>query len=201
MKMSNRSALLACLVFGFGWLAGCAGPGRYTIPADGATASPGEAVENAEDYLAKRPDWNIDCSGFVRACYHSAAMTEYAYRQPPARNLAQTLFRFCTAHWHRRAKFADIRPGDIVIFDKTYDANHDGEINEKDKWTHAGIVESFKGGMLTYLDASKGRKGHKLKRRSFSIKNGGKNETVAVDRKTGRHITHRETFNAAFGIE
>jgi hypothetical protein len=192
--------LVGALVLGWG-LAGCAGTGRYVMPDDRETASPRGALENAKRYLSERPNWDIDCSGFVRACYHSAEMADYALRQPPGRNLAQTLFRFCTDHWHRRPHFADIRPGDIVIFDKTYDANHDGHTDAKDRWTHAGLVESFRNGMLTYFDASEGRKGPKLKRRSFSIKTGGKNETVAVDKATGRRIKHRETFDAAFGAE
>jgi len=171
------------------------------MPDDRETAAPSEALENGESYLKERADWAIDCSGFVRACYHSAEMTRYAISQPPGRNMAQSLFRFCTDRWHRRKRFAEIRPGDILIFDKTYDANHDGRIDAADRWTHAGLVESFRDGLLTYLDASEGRKGAKLRRRFFSIKPGGKNETVAVDRATGRKIKHKETFDAAFGPE
>jgi cell wall-associated NlpC family hydrolase len=171
------------------------------MPDDRETASPQEALDNAERFIAERPDWSVDCSGFVRACYHSAEMTRYALHQPPGRNMAQSLFRFCTDRWHRRKRFNEIQPGDILIFDKTYDANHDGHIDEKDRWTHAGLAVSFGDGLLVYLDASEGRKGPKIRRRSFSIKTGGKNETVATDKATGRRITHRETFNAAFGPE
>lgn len=197
----RRLYFLAFAATLLGLLGGCAAPGRYAMPDDRDTASPREALANAEHYLKTRPTWRVDCTGFVRACYHSAEMTDYARRQPPGRNMAQSLFRFCTDHWKRRARFAMIQPGDIVIFDKTYDANRDGHIDDKDRWTHAGLVESFEDGVLTYLDASEGRKGAKIRRRSFSIKKDGKNETVAHDPTTGRAIHHRETFDAAFGPE
>jgi hypothetical protein len=198
--MTMRVNTLFALAFWWG-LSGCATAAKGPSTEEPRGVSSVAALANARTYLNERPDWNIDCSGFVRACYRSAEMTNYAKRQPPGRNLSQTLFRYCTDHWKRRARFADIRPGDMLIFNMTYDANRDGRINEIDRWTHAGIAESFQDGLLIYLDASKGRKGPKLRRRSFSIKTGGKNETVATDPATGTKITHRETFDSSFGME
>jgi len=181
-------------------LAGCAG-NRYTRSDRGRAATGAEALTTAQDILKRHPSWDVDCTGFLMACYHSPEMARYVRHQPNGRNLAQSIFRFCTDYGVRRARFVQIQPGDILIFDKTYDANHDGHIDDQDKWTHAGIAVSFEDGLLTYIDASRGRKGRNVQRRSFSIRPGGKNERVAIDPATGRRILHRETFNAAFGLE
>lgn len=206
--MRGLHLLLACAAALSGAvLTGCAAHARSTggsqartLPRQSVAASH-PALANAQRYLEERPGWDIDCSGFVRACYRSEAMTRYAQRQPASRNMAQVLFRYCTDHGKRRKRFAEMQPGDIVIFNKTYDANRDGAIDEKDRWTHAGIVESYEDGVLTYLDSSRGRKGDKIRRRAFSIRPGGLNERVAVDPKTGTVIRHRETFDSAFGLE
>ncbi|HEY5038125.1 MAG TPA: hypothetical protein VIJ93_03530, partial [bacterium] len=98
----------------------------------------------------------------------------------------------------RRARAGDIQPGDILIFNKTYDINHDGHIDDKDVFTHTGIVETFNNMMVTYVDASEGRKPPRLHRRQFSFYGDGHNETVTKDPATGRKIHARETFYAAY---
>jgi len=198
-RWSATAVVFAFLPMAF-LLAGCAG-NRYTLSDRGQAATGAEALRTAEKILTTHPGWDVDCTGFVMACYRSPEMARYVRAQPPGRNLAQSIFRFCTDDGVRRTRFLQIQPGDILIFDKTYDANHDGHIDEKDKWTHAGIAVSFEDGLLTYIDASRGRKGRNIRLRSFSIRPGGKNERVAVDPATGRRILHRETFDAAFGLE
>ena len=181
-------------------LSGCAGsPIRSSL--EGPGVSPADALLDAQWRLAHDPRRDLDCSTFVRLCYRSDAMTAFLEDQPPHRGAAQGLFRFCTEYWRRRARFDEIRPGDLVFFNMTYDANHDGRIDMGDRWTHVGIAESFSGGKLVYIDSSKGRKGPRARRRSFSILPGGKNEHVATDPATGRRITHFETFDSAFGME
>lgn len=187
-------SILLCL------LVGCGGSDRV-LSAERQTARGSEALSAAVWLLENEPYRNIDCSAFVRACYHSAEMKAYLRRQPSGRSMARGLFRFCTDRWIRRARFADIQPGDLVFFNKTYDANRDGAINGGDRWTHVGIAESFSEGKLVYLDASKGRKGPRIRRRSFSILPKGKNENVARDPATGARITHKDTFDSAFGME
>ena len=101
-------------------------------------------------------------------------------------------------HGKRRAHAADIQPGDILIFNKTYDKNRDGHIDEKDTDTHCALVEWFQDMTVTYIDASESRKPPRLHRRQFSFYDRGPNEHVAVDPATGRRIRARETFYAAY---
>ena len=140
----------------------------------------------------------MDCSHFVLACYHSGSMNAFLNRRKYNHNLVYDLNYFLTQKKTRRKKAADIQPGDILIFNKTYDINHDGHINDKDVFTHAGLVESFKDWVVTYIDASESRKPPILRRRSFSFIGDKHNERVATDPATGRKITHRETFYAAY---
>jgi len=178
-------------------LAGCASAPLYEYEA--APASPSATLSRAQAYLAERPDWNIDCSNFVRACVKSEAMDNWLSGNG-GKNLTLSIFRYLRGHGTERKDPSDIRPGDILIFHKTYDANRDGAIDSLDVYTHSGIAESMKDGVLTYIDSSKGRKDPKIRRRSFSFREGGKNERVATDPRTGRAILHRETFATAFGM-
>lgn len=161
-----------------------------------------EAIAQAQRTLRDNPNWRIDCSGFVLSCYQSQKMADFFKRQRSGKNLTYYLNRYLTLAKTRRAKAADIQPGDILIFNKTYDLNRDGHIDEKDEFTHAGIVESFKDWKVTYLDSSLGRSNPKIRRRSFSFYPKGRqgNERVAVDPATGREILHKETFYAAYAV-
>jgi hypothetical protein len=189
-------------------LAGCA-PLRYggrgggpeaTLP-KGPTASPEEAIHNAERYLREDPDWRIDCSHFVLACYHSATMDrffgKYSYLN---HNRTKDLRIYLEQHGKRRARAADIRPGDILIFNKTYDRTGDGHIDEKDTDTHCALVEGFQDMVVTYIDASESRKPPRIHLRQFGFYDSGPNPHVAKDPATGRRIRARETFYAAYEV-
>lgn len=178
---------------------GCV-PGQYRLRETGTPATPEEAIQNAEGFLRNNPNWKIDCSHFVLACYHSPPMDAFLNRRKYHHNLVYDLNYYLTHQKNRRARAADIQPGDILIFNKTYDINHDGHIDDKDAFTHAGIVESFKDMVVTYIDASEGRKPPRLHRRTFSFYGAGHNETVARDPATGRRIHARDTFYAAYAV-
>lgn len=183
-------------------LSGCFSLGRYDLVSSGPTASPEEAIRNAEEYLATRPNWNIDCSHFVLACYHSKDLEAFLNRRKYGHNLVYDLNYFLTQKKTRRAKAVDIRPGDVLVFSKTYDINRDGHIDDKDVFTHAGIVETFDNMKVVYIDASQGRAQPILRRRMFSFypKSRAENGRVAVDPATKREILHKETFYAAYSM-
>jgi len=194
-----RCGLWLCLLLAFAVHLGAATP-TPTLALRPPATSPEEALENARYYLKNRLDWNTDCSTFVKTCFRSAKMEAFFKRQKGGANLTLSLYRFLREAGEERPEPSAIRPGDILIFHKTYDANRDGAIDDQDQYTHAGIAESFKDGVLTYIDSSKGRTAPRLRRRSFSFKANGKNERVATDPKTGRVIRHRETFVAAYAF-
>ena len=178
--------------------------GRYSLARSEtpASATSEEAIRNAKRYLNTNPNWNIDCSHFVLECYHSPELRDFLNRRKYGHNLVYDLNYFLTQKKTRRAKAADIQPGDILIFSKTYDINRDGHIDDKDVFTHAGIVESFDNMLVVYIDASKGRKAPTLRRRSFSFypKKRSENGRVAVDPATKKEILHKETFYAAYAM-
>jgi hypothetical protein len=178
---------------------GC-GSSRYILSERTITASPEEALQRAREYLNGRSDWRIDCSHFVLTCYHSGKMNSYFLHRKGHKQLTYDLNAYLTLNKTRRAKAVDIRPGDILIFDKTYDINRDGHIDEKDVFTHVGIAESCNNGVLIYIDASEDRHPPRIRRRQFSFFNDRFNETVATDRATGRKIRARETFYAAYEV-
>jgi hypothetical protein len=181
------------------WGMGCA-PGRYYLSENTSPASPEEAIQNARNYQSYQPDWKIDCSHFVLACYHSGKMNRYLNHKRGNHNLVRDLNTYLEAYGIRRVHAADFKPGDILIFNKTYDINHDGHIDDKDLYTHTGIVESYQNGLVTYIDASDDRRPPRIHVRRFSFTDDKVNETVATDRATGRKIHARETFHAAFEV-
>jgi hypothetical protein len=183
-----------------GFLGGCVPDFRQGLSREGPPASPEEAIQNARDYLRHNPGWNIDCSHFVLACYHSPEMNGFLNRRKYHHNLVYDLNYYLTQKKTRRKRAADIQPGDILIFGKTYDINGDGRIDDKDVFTHAGLVESFHDMVVTYIDASTGRKPPRIHRRTFSFYGEGHNETVARDPATGAKIHARDTFYAAYAI-
>ena len=193
-------ALGVCLALSF--LGGCGGgpTSRYVMWEDTPPASADEAVENARRFLTQKPNWKIDCSHFVLACYHSGPMNRFLNHQNGHYNLTRDLNTYLTELKTRRAMAKDIRPGDILIFDKTYDSNHDGHIDEKDVMTHTGIVEYADNGLIVYIDASDDRHPPRLHRRRFSFFDDRINEVVATDPATHRKIRARETFRAAFSV-
>ena len=190
--------LFLLLVLGL-WVVGCAS-GRLFLSENTQTASPEEAVQNARNYLAHQSDWKIDCSHFVLVCYHSGKMNQYLNHQKGNHNLVRDLNSYLENRKGRRVHAADIRPGDILIFNKTYDINHDGRIDDKDLYTHTGIVENYQNGLVAYIDASEDRKPPRIHLRRFSFVDDHFNETVARDPATGRKIHARETFHAAYAV-
>jgi hypothetical protein len=182
-------------------LNGCGPIGRYGLQREtGTQAEPEEAIRNAHHYLVNNPNWNTDCSHFVLACYHSPKMTSFLNSRKYSHNLTYDLNYYLTQKKTRRARAALIQPGDILIFSKTYDVNRDGRIDDKDVYTHTGIVESFKNWVVIYIDASQSRKSPRLRRRQFSFYGEKYNERVATDPATGRQIRARETFYAAYAV-
>jgi hypothetical protein len=191
--------LFLLLVLG-GWGTGCA-PVHYLMSEDEQAALPEEAVQNAKNYLINQSDWKIDCSHFVLACYHSGKMNHFLKHQKGNHNLVRDLNTYLEIQEGRRVHAADIKPGDILIFNKTYDINHDGHIDDKDLYTHTGIVEDYQNGLVTYIDASDDRKPPRIHLRRFSFIDNNFNETVARDPATERKIHARETFHAAYAVQ
>jgi len=194
-----RALFFALFIVTTAFMNGCA-PVGYEIRNTGVQATPEEAIRNAEEFLRSRPDWKIDCSHFVLACYHSPEMDrffgKYSYLN---HNRTKDLRIYLEQKRTRRARASDIQPGDILIFNKTYDKNGDGRIDDKDTDTHCALVESFHDMVVTYIDASDGRKPPRIHRRKFSFYDKGPNEHVSRDPATGHRFTARETFYAAFG--
>jgi hypothetical protein len=135
----------------------------------------------------------------VRACHNSKKMDGFLESQKSG-NLTLSIYRYLRRAGVERKDPSEIKPGDILIFHYTYDINKDNAIDSEDVYTHSGIAESFRNGLLTYIDSSKGRTPPRIRRRSFSFNPGGKNERVATDPVSGRVIRHRETYAAAFGM-
>src|SRR5258708_265589 len=198
MKKQVFSPLLL-LALGAAYWVGCAPVGYYPQMNEGSQATPREAIQDAENYMKSRSDWKIDCSHFVLACYHSPEMNrffgKFSYLN---HNLTKDLRIYLEQKGTRRARAAEIQPGDILIFNKTYDKTHDGRIDDKDTDTHCALVESFQNMVVTYIDASESRKPPRLHRRTFSFYGEGHNETVARDPATGNKIHARDTFYAAY---
>lgn len=186
----------AALVF---VLAGCAG---VTIQQRTADDTPLKALRRAQAFLKEKPFWRVDCSNFVRACYDYPPLETFLRKKTGDRNLTYYLFEFFRTVGVARGK-NHVKPGDVVFFHKTYDQNHDGSIDERDRFTHVGIVESLSSGRLTYLDASlsRQRRGEAvLQRRVVHLFGGSSDETVARDPKTGTPIRHSETVGEIFGL-
>jgi hypothetical protein len=199
MMMTDRLSFLLLILLLCGWGVGCA-PNRYFLSEGTQTASPEEAVQNAKSYLINQPDWKIDCSHFVLVCYHSGKMNRFLKHQKGNHNLVRDLNAYLESQHGRRVHAVDIRPGDILIFNKTYDINHDGHIDDKDLYTHTGIVEDYQNSLVTYIDVSDDRKPPRIHLRRFSFTDDRFNETVARDPSTGRKIRARETFHAAYAV-
>ena len=79
--------LAACVLF----LSGCAVSPGYRLSDTGWPATPEEAIHNAETFLRERPNWKIDCSHFVLACYHSPRMDAFLNRRRYHHNLVYDL--------------------------------------------------------------------------------------------------------------
>lgn len=83
-----------------------------------------------------------DCAGVARAVYLEHGIDLYrATNQDVKANGVRLIYHHVYRHGvlHRGP---DVRPGDLVFFDNTWDVNGDGKAN--DPLTHIGIVEELK---------------------------------------------------------
>jgi hypothetical protein len=81
-----------------------------------------------------------DCAGVVRAVYLEHGIDLYRASE----DVSATGVRLIYNHVHRHGvlhRGPDVRPGDLVFFDNTWDFNGDGKAN--DPLTHIGIVEEL----------------------------------------------------------
>jgi len=81
-----------------------------------------------------------DCSGFVRAVYEQTLGVKLfkVTHSTKGKNGVELIFTYLQENG-KLYKGGVPDEGDIVFFDKTYDLNKDGRLN--DRLTHAGIVE------------------------------------------------------------
>lgn len=97
-----------------------------------------------------------DCSGFVCAVYEAHGVKLPHSSQPTPRVSSSQSMYLAAAENLRMYTKGVPRPGDLVFFRDTYDANRDGRIN--DDVTHVGLVESVEpGGTVVVLHFASGR--------------------------------------------
>lgn len=83
--------------------------------------------------------FRYDCSGLARAVYFSQGIDLFdGVNAEGGRNGVRLIHQFVMKHG-RLHQGPTARPGDLVFFHNTWDANGDGRVN--DPWTHIGIVE------------------------------------------------------------
>lgn len=82
-----------------------------------------------------------DCAGVARAVYLEHGIDLY---RATSQDVNATGVRLIYHHVHRHGvlhRGPDVRPGDLVFFDNTWDFNGDGKAN--DPLTHIGIIEEL----------------------------------------------------------
>jgi hypothetical protein len=137
----------------------------HTIPWDQIPPSEqrDRLVSDAQD-LIDRSSFDVgtrtfpaDCSGYVAAVLFRSGIdvyrgaTELQIRGNGVRLLHHHLLRYGTLFDREEP-----RPGDLVFFSNTYDANRDRKPN--DPLTHVGIVERIEGdGTIVFLHQLRGR--------------------------------------------
>jgi hypothetical protein len=135
-------------------LAGCAGPPaeRTSIPEERSCCRSVERVPSrkgivrtavklvgAKTIVSNGRRIAYDCAGVTRAIFleHGIDLYEGSAGDPHANGV-----RLIYDHVRRHGRFhqgPDVRPGDLVFFDNTWDFNGDGRLN--DPLTHVGVVE------------------------------------------------------------
>jgi hypothetical protein len=164
IRHSSRVALFLFALLGAALLSGCvsltAGPFGGTLTDDTAyripeqTRAPASVEEkavlaSARTLIGQKPEakvvvrgraFTLDCIGTVSAIYYGVGVDVQAdFRRFPGdgvNRLFQSLKALNVLHRDRYP-----RPGDIVFWDNTWDANDDGRLDD-DPRTHAGIVMS-----------------------------------------------------------
>ncbi|MDD5688132.1 MAG: CHAP domain-containing protein [Elusimicrobia bacterium] len=97
----------------------------------------------------------IDCSGFVRAAYTMAGITELEERISKISGASNVVRIWHVLKAQNRIYNKNVKPnkGDLVFFDNTYDRNGNGKVD--DTLTHVGIVEKVDGkGTITFIHSS-----------------------------------------------
>lgn len=128
---------------------------------DGALARV-QAVQTARALVGQRrvvisgQPYRSDCSGLVCAVYSAQGVQLPLSPSPTPRvSASQSIYLAAVEHYHVFKRGLP-RPGDLVFFGNTYDANRDGRFN--DDVTHMGLVESVENdGTVVILHFASGR--------------------------------------------
>ncbi|NGZ04385.1 MAG: hypothetical protein CV090_15195 [Nitrospira sp. WS238] len=112
-----------------------------SLPSRSAVVQTAARLIGARTITSQGRQIAYDCAGVTRAVFLEHGMDVY---QTGDRNMnvngVRLIYNHVSQHGvlHRRP---DVRPGDLVFFDNTWDFNGDGEPN--DPLTHIGIVEEI----------------------------------------------------------
>ena len=100
--------------------------------------------------------YRSDCSGLVGGVFSAHGVElKHSPNPTPRQSAAQSMYLGASEHYRVYRKGRP-RPGDIVFFENTYDANRDGRVN--DAVTHVGLVEEVaEDGTVTILHFASGR--------------------------------------------
>ncbi|MBX3301325.1 MAG: C40 family peptidase [Nitrospira sp.] len=122
-------------------------PERHAVPFATSLPSRSAIVQSAARLVGARTITSqgkritYDCAGVARAVFLEHGIDLY---RATARDVNANGVRLIYNHVHRRGvlhRGPDVRPGDLVFFDNTWDFNGDGKAN--DPLTHIGIVEAL----------------------------------------------------------
>lgn len=150
-------ALAPALLLALG-LSACAGPGLARRPR--VDDLPERLARRAAALVGHRTAFEAggarfagDCIGFVQAVYEAEGIPLRALQARVApREISGVFAAYRVADAHGilfGGGGARPRPGDLVFFHDTYDRNRNGQVD--DSFTHIGIVESVRGGSVTFL--------------------------------------------------
>jgi hypothetical protein len=110
-----------------------------SLPSRSAIVQTAARLVRARTITSQGKQIAYDCAGVARAVYLEHGIDLY---RAPSREVNANGVRLIYNHVHRHGilhRGPDVRPGDLVFFDNTWDFNGDGQAN--DPLTHIGIVE------------------------------------------------------------
>ncbi|MBK9305532.1 MAG: CHAP domain-containing protein [Nitrospira sp.] len=114
-------------------------PFLTSLPSRSAIVQSAARLVGARTIMSQGKRIAYDCAGVARAVYLAHGIDLYrAISQDVNANGVRLIYN----HVHRHGvlhRGPDVRPGDLVFFDNTWDFNGDGKAN--DPLTHIGIVE------------------------------------------------------------
>jgi hypothetical protein len=122
-------------------------PERHAVPFVTSLPNRSAIVQSAARLVGARTITSqgrriaYDCAGVARAVYLEHGIDLY---RATSRDVNVNGVRLIYHHVHRHGvlhRGPDVRPGDLVFFDNTWDFNGDGKAN--DPLTHIGIVEEL----------------------------------------------------------